>query len=164
LGTRFCPFSSFPSLSLRDSKFHFYADDLQIYLSGRRGDLAGLAARSQPNGLLFNPRKSQAMLIINRNSLKNPPQILLGAEPIDCSSNVKDLGIFADSRLNLSRHISEVCYTTLHRLRPLKYVTPRHVRLKLCKSVILPFFYYGAVFCTNLRERDARRLKVALNS
>jgi hypothetical protein len=154
------------SLSVRDSKFHFYADDSQIYLSGRRGDLEGLAARvnselavilnwSQVNGLLLNPRKSQAMLIINRNSLRNPPQLLLGAEPIDWSSSVKDLGIF-----------SEVCskvYTTLHRLRLLKYLTPRHVRLKICKSLILPFIYYVAVFCTNLRERDARRLEVAFN-
>jgi hypothetical protein len=30
---------------LRVANFHFYADDLQIYMSGRRGDLAGLAAR-----------------------------------------------------------------------------------------------------------------------
>jgi Reverse transcriptase (RNA-dependent DNA polymerase) len=163
------------SLSLGESKFHFYADELQIYLSGRRGDLAGLAARmnlelevilnwSHVNGLLLNPRKSQARLIINRNFPRNPPQLLLGAEPIDWSSSVKDLGIFVDPRLNFSRHVSVVwskVYTTLHRLRLLKYLTPRHVRLKLCKSLILPFFYYGAVF---FRERDARRLEVAFCS
>jgi Reverse transcriptase (RNA-dependent DNA polymerase) len=100
-------------LSLRDSKFHFYADDLQIYLSGRRGDLSGFAARVnselavilnwfQINGLLLNPRKSQAMLIINRNSPRNSTQLMLGAEPIDWSSSVKDLGIFVDSRMNFS--------------------------------------------------------------
>jgi hypothetical protein len=107
------------------------------------------------------------MAIINRNFPRNPPQLLLGAEPIDWSSSVKDLGIFVDSRLNFSRHLSEICskvYTTLHRLRLLKYLTPRHVRLKLCKSLILPFFYYGAVFCTNLHDRDARWLEVAFNS
>jgi hypothetical protein len=72
-----------------------------------------------------------------------------------------------DSRLKYSRHVSEVCskvYATLHRLRLLKYLTPRHVRLKLCKSLTLPFFYYGAVFYTNLRERDACRLRVVFNS
>jgi Reverse transcriptase (RNA-dependent DNA polymerase) len=166
------------STFLRDSKFHFYADDLQIYLTGKRGNLAGLASRvnseltvilewSRVNGLLLNPKKSQAMLIVNRNSPRVLPQIRLGAEPIEWSDNVKDLGIFFDSRLNFSRQVSEVCskvYGTLHRLRVLRYLTPRHIRLKLCKSLILPLFYYGAVFCTNLREQDARRLEVAFNT
>jgi hypothetical protein len=31
------------------SKFHFYADDLQIYLSGNRSDLDGLIARVNEN-------------------------------------------------------------------------------------------------------------------
>jgi hypothetical protein len=50
-------------------KFHFYADGLQIYLSGNRSDLDGLIARmnedleaihrwSIENGLLLNPVKS----------------------------------------------------------------------------------------------------------
>jgi hypothetical protein len=54
---------------IRHSKFHFYADDLQIYLSGNRSDLDGLIARvnedleaihrwSIENGLLLNPAKS----------------------------------------------------------------------------------------------------------
>ena len=166
------------SSSLREAKFHFYADDLQIYLSGKRGNLGGLAARvnlelaaildwSEKNGLLLNAKKSQAMLIINRNSPQNLPRILLGTNPIEWSNHVRNLGIYVDSRLNFSRHVSAVCskvYATLHRLRLLKYLTPRHVRLDLCRSLILPAFYYGAVFCTNLRERDARRLEVAFNS
>lgn len=163
---------------LQIAKFHFYADDLQIYMSGKRGDLDGLVARvnselavildwSRENGLLLNPRKSQAMLIINRNSPRNRPRVLLGTEPIEWSDNVKDLGIYVDSRLNFSRHVSDVCskvYSALSRLRLLKYLTPKHIRLKLCKSLILPHFYYGAIFCTNLRERDSRRLEVAFNS
>ena len=107
------------------------------------------------------------MLIINRNSPQNLPRILLGTNPIEWSNHVRNLGIYVDSRLNFSRHVSAVCskvYATLHRLRLLKYLTPRHVRLDLCRSLILPAFYYGAVFCTNLRERDARRLEVAFNS
>jgi hypothetical protein len=79
----------------------------------------------------LNPKKSQVMLVINRNS----PALFLGAEPIEWVDNIKDLGIYVDSRLNFSRHVSEVCrkaYAALHCLRLLKYLTPRHIRMKLC--------------------------------
>jgi hypothetical protein len=59
---------------IRFSKFHFYADDLQIYLSGDRKDLdemisvlnedlVAISRWSAENGLLLNPHKSQAILI-----------------------------------------------------------------------------------------------------
>jgi hypothetical protein len=68
---------------IRHSKFQFYADDLQIYLSSNRSDLDGLIARanedleaihrwSNENGLLLNPSKSQAILVSN-----SPPELPL---------------------------------------------------------------------------------------
>jgi hypothetical protein len=61
---------------IRFSKFHFYADDLQIYLSGDmkdldemisalKEDLAAIFRWSAENGWLFSPRKSQAILNSN---------------------------------------------------------------------------------------------------
>jgi hypothetical protein len=72
---------------IRFSKFHFYADDLQIYLSEDREDLdemifalnedlAAILKWSAENGLLLNPRKSQAILI--SNSAKVTAQVVLG--------------------------------------------------------------------------------------
>jgi hypothetical protein len=69
---------------------------------------------SRTNGLL--PRKSQAILIINRKSSRNLMLILFWTEPIEGGSSEKALGIHVDSRLNFSRHVSEVCpkvYVTL---------------------------------------------------
>jgi hypothetical protein len=53
------------------SKFHFYADDLQIYLSEDRNyldvmisalnELDAISRWSAKNGLLFKPLKSQAL-------------------------------------------------------------------------------------------------------
>jgi hypothetical protein len=74
---------------IRFSKFHFYADDLQIYLSGDRKDLdeiisalnEDLAAISRwlaENGLLFNPRKSQKILISNYVVGMVLPSLFLG--------------------------------------------------------------------------------------
>jgi hypothetical protein len=58
---------------IRFTKYHFYADDLQIYLSGDSKDLDEMISAlnedlgaiyqwSDVNGLLLNPRKSQAIL------------------------------------------------------------------------------------------------------
>jgi hypothetical protein len=63
-------------LYIRFSKFHFFADDLQIYLSGDRKDLdemisalnedlAAISQWSAENELLLNPHKSMAILILN---------------------------------------------------------------------------------------------------
>jgi hypothetical protein len=107
------------------------------------------------------------MLIVTQNMPSSLPRLYLGSEPVEWSEAVRDLGIMIDCRLNFNRHVTEVCskvYSSLHRLRLLKYLTPRHVKMKLCKALILPFFYYGDVFCNNLRVHDARKLSVALNS
>jgi hypothetical protein len=58
-----------------------------------------------------------------------------------------DLGCLIDSRLQFGRHITKICskvyavYATLHRLRLLKFLTPKRVRLKLCKALLLQHFF-----------------------
>jgi hypothetical protein len=57
---------------------------------------------------------------------------------------VTDLGLLIDSRLRFGRHVTKICsrvYSTLHRLRLLKFLTPKSVRLKLCKALLLPHFF-----------------------
>jgi hypothetical protein len=87
------------------------------------------------------------MSVINRNSPQHLPALFLGAEPIEWADNVKDLGIYVESRLNFSSHVSEVCrnvYAALHRLRLLKHLPLRHIRMKFYKSLLLPYFYNAA--------------------
>jgi hypothetical protein len=123
------------------SKFHFYADDLQIYLSEDRKDLdemisalnQDLAATfrwSAENGLLLNNRKSHAILISNFAVGMMLHSLFWGTE----EGPWCDLGLVIDSCLHFDRQVTKVCsrvYATLHRLRLLKFLTPRRVRLKL---------------------------------
>jgi hypothetical protein len=63
--------------------------------------------------------------------------------------------------------VTNICskiYGMLHRLRLLKYITPKHIRLKLCKALLLPTFFYSDIIYTDLRSVDSRRLEVAFNS
>jgi hypothetical protein len=127
--------------SIRNAKFHFYADDLQIYLSGDKKDLSGIisalnddlasiARWAAENGLSLNPRKSQAILISNSNAGLVMPHLFLGTEKIPWC----DVVTVIDSRLTFGRQVTRVCskvYSTLYRLRLLKFLTPKRVRLKL---------------------------------
>jgi hypothetical protein len=156
--------------------FHFYADDLQIYLSGDRKDLdemvsalnedlAAIYRWSAENGLLLNPRKSQAILI--SYSVVGMSSLFLVTEEIPWCDCVTDLGLVIDGRLRFDRQVTKVCsrvYATLHRLRLLRFLTPKWVRLKLCKALLLPYFFYCDIVFSHLSSVDSRRLQVAFKS
>jgi hypothetical protein len=139
------------------SKFHFYADDLQIYLSGDRKDLdemisahsedlAAISQWSAENGLLLNPLKLQAILISSSAVGMVLPSLFLGTEEITWCDSVTDLGVVIDGPLRFDRQVTKVCsrvYATPHRLRLLKFVKPKRVRLKLCKALLLSYFFYS---------------------
>jgi hypothetical protein len=55
-------------------------------------------------------------------------------------------------------------YATLHRLRLLKFLTPKRVRLKLCKALPLPYFFYCDIVFSHLSSVDSIRLQVAFNT
>jgi hypothetical protein len=138
------------------SKLHFYADDLQIYLSGDRKDLdemisahsedlAAISQWSAKNGWLLNPRKLQAILISNSAVGMVLPSLFLGTEEITWCDSVTDLGVVIDGPFRFDRQVTKVCSrvdATLHRLRLLKFLTPKRVRLNLCKALLLQYFFY----------------------
>jgi hypothetical protein len=117
--------------------------------------------------LLLNPNKSQAILISTSAVVMVLPSLFLGTEEIPWCDAVTVLGVVINGRLHFDRKVTKVCsrdYTTLHILRLLKFLTPKRVRLKLCKTLLLPFFFYCDVIFSNRSSVDSRRLKVAFNS
>jgi hypothetical protein len=71
---------------------------------------------------------------------------------------VTDLGVIIDGRLRFDRHVTMMCsrvYATLHGLRFLKYLTPKRVRLKLCKALLLPYFFYCDAVFSHLSSVDS---------
>jgi hypothetical protein len=73
------------------SKFHFYADHLQIYLS----------RWSAENGLLLNLRK--AILILNSAVGMVLSSLLLGTEEMPWCDAVNALGVVIDGRIRFDR-------------------------------------------------------------
>jgi hypothetical protein len=95
------------------------------------------------------------------------PHLFLGTEKIPWCDVVTDLGIVIDCRLTCGRQVTKVCskvYATLYRLPLLKFLTQKRARLKLCKALLLPYFFYCDVVFSCLSSVDSRRLQVAFNS
>jgi hypothetical protein len=91
----------------------------------------------------------------------------LGTEEIPWCDAVTELGVVIDGRLRFDRQVTKVCsrvYATLHRLLLLKFLTPKRVRLKLCKAWLLPCFFYCDIVFSHLSFIDSRRLQVVFNS
>jgi hypothetical protein len=109
--------------------------DLDEMISALNEDFAAISRCLTENGLLLNPRKSQATLISNSAVGMVLPTLFLGTDEIPWCGAVTDMGVVIDGR-----QITKVCsrvYATLHRLRLLKFLTPKRVRLKLCKALLL---------------------------
>jgi hypothetical protein len=95
------------------------------------------------------------------------PTLFLGKEEIPWCDAVTNLGLVIDGRLRFDRQATKVCsrvYATLHILRLLKFLTPKRVRLKLCKALLLPYFFYCDIVFSHLSSVDSRRLQLAFNS
>jgi hypothetical protein len=106
-------------------------------------------------------------ILISKSTVGMVLFLFLGTDEIPWCDAVTDLGVVIDGRLCFDRQVTKVClrvYATLHRLRLLKILTPKQVRLKLCKALLLLYFFYFDVVFLHLSSVDGRRLQVAFNS
>jgi hypothetical protein len=86
------------------------------------------------------------------------PTLFLGKEEIPWCDVVTDLGRFDRQFTNMYSRV----YAPMHRLRLLKFLTPKRVSLKLCKTLLLPYFLYCDVICSRIFSID--RIDEAFNS
>ena len=160
---------------IKYSKFHMYADDLQVYHFSDRENLSLLSAQinddlsriytwSKNNGMLLNASKSYALPL----SLSNPPvisQLWIGNDTIQFVNEIKNLGFVFDTKLSWDNHVRYICgciKNCLRKLRP-AYFFRVTLKLKLFKSLILPYFNYGDIILSMMSESSKRDLRKTLN-
>ena len=61
------------------------------------------------HGLTFGAPKTVVVLFTNKQKKPQLPNLFLGGTKLEYSKYVKYLGIFLDSRLSYSKHITETC-------------------------------------------------------
>lgn len=166
-------------LSILNCKFHLYADDCQLYLSGLpthisdivnkvNNDIRRIVEWCGKNGLLLNAKKTQAIIFrTKRSNMPHIPLILVENRTIEYTKVVKNLGLLMDCNLDWNAQINAVCskiYSSLHSLVLLRYCTPQHIRVQLARSLIVPLFDYGDVLFSLTSKKNSKKLNLAFNS
>jgi hypothetical protein len=163
--------------ALSSCKYHVFADDLQFYASARSSEFSGLVDLvnsnlrlvdqwASENGLLLNASKSKAMLVSRTPSVYRGVRLLLGGDTVQVEEKLTNLGFVLNERLTWCDLVSSVIgkvYGVLQSLRKSSYL-PTDLKLRLFKSLILPFFNYSAVFLLSMSESSRCRLGVCLNN
>lgn len=161
-----------------NSDCSLFADDVQLRLSGnlKKGpdiiksvniDLDKIKKWSEDNGLRLNPSKTKAIYISRKQiNSSNWPVLCLDGVTIQPSNKVKNLGLIFNNKFSWTDHVNAICgkvYGGLRRLYHLNKLLPQFLRLRLVKSLLIPFFTYGDVVLTSLSFESKRKLSVAFN-
>jgi hypothetical protein len=115
--------------------FHFYADDTQLYVSFSAPDCAAYLSHLSnvldsvfkwlsSNYLCLNPTKTEFLLVgTNQQRAKvTSTSLSFCSTCIQVSSSARNLGVYFDQDLSLSRHISSVCSSSFFSIKQLRQV------------------------------------------
>ena len=116
-------------------KYHFYADDTQLYISFSSTDSASsLSLLSSTldsiyvwlhnNRLSVNPSKTEYLLIGNPQQQRKiiSSSITFGGTLISPTDSARNLGVIFDNNLSFNKQISSVCKNSFYHIRQLKQV------------------------------------------
>ena len=110
-------------------KAKFFADDLKSYMSCTDTNSSNMIFQNSLDAisvwcndwqLPISTSKSGWMIISNKHSISNDTKFLLGGCALQKLSEVKDLGIFMDSKLHFSKQITAVVSKAKQKLYLLK--------------------------------------------
>ncbi|CAK1594782.1 unnamed protein product [Parnassius mnemosyne] len=160
------------------SRYHLYADDLQVYEHAKLMDLPntiGLLNKDldlivdwcKSYGLKVNPSKTKAIIIgsqkfVNLIDFSSLPGIIFDGTPVPYSDTVKNLGVTFDKFLSWAPQVSEVSrrmFASVGSLRRLSNFLPIPTKIALAQSLLLPILDYADTCYLNLNEEMLNKLE-----
>jgi hypothetical protein len=162
-------------------KYHFYADDTQLYyhISAETASrdfaqlqkcLVDIQTWMSSNMLKLNPDKTEFILF----GSEKQRSILGSCFPLDILGNhfspankVKNLGVILDSTLSLSDHVSTVkrqCYVSLRDFRRIRRFLSKDVAITVANSLVSSRLDYCNSLFRSLSLKDLHRLQCQQNA
>ena len=146
---------------IKHSRFHCYADDVQLYISATPNnmpaavhkmneDLDGIAVWADRNCLVLNAEKSKYLVLgsktqISRISNSTPSVRILG-QSIAQVREARNLGVMFDGQLRFEKHVMSLvkrCFYRLKVIYRIRNLLNESARIKLCESLVLSVLNYG---------------------
>ena len=160
-------------------RFHFYADDTQIYLSFNPLDASQSKSLIEEciqdvqlwmvtNKLKLNGDKTE-LLVLTVRQRPEPPldSIKIGPDIIKASKSAKNIGVWLDSVLSMDVQINNICKTAFYHLRNIakirKFLTHRQCEI-LIQALISSKLDYCNVLLSGLQQSRIDRLQHVQNS
>ena len=168
---------------IKNCIYHLYADDTQIYISGKVGniphlihqlnsDLNRLYAFTTANNLKLNIGKCKYMFIASQNNLTqinnlNLPSVKIAGESLKRESELRNLGKLIDDTLSWKQSLNKDISSAYGRLR-LAYLAKnflnRKSKLQVVEYYILSHFNYGNILMQNLTQELINKLQKLQNA
>lgn len=164
------------------SKFHLYADDLQIYISfpsslietaisNMNEDIAAIASWAFKHGLKLNESKTQTLLIGSNRLISNidmdmVPRLRLNGHPLEFQNKVKNLGLIMNNNLTWTDQVTATCnkvFASIHSLKRFAIYFPLNMKVMLVKTLVFPHFNYCDTVYNDMTAELSDRLQRAQN-
>jgi len=157
---------------------HLYADDTQVYGFSHPSAASQLQLKllacveevsmwMRSNRLQLNPAKTEVLWLSSSRMQFSIPQsaFSVGNNVISSSPVVHDLGIYLDSGLTMTAHISKTvsnCFVALRQIRSVRRSLPTQVTLSLVIALVLTRLDCGNAVIAGLPARQLNRLQSVL--
>ena len=171
------------SKELRFCNYHLYADDTQLYISGKvqnilklienlNSDLNRIAEFSTNNCLKLNEGKTVYIIMGSKHNIDivngmNLPPIVVNNKPIKRETVVKNLGILFDETLSWNSEINNsirIGYLKLKQAYRFKNFLSRNSKILIVQSYILSQFNYSSIILQNLTKFQIDKLQKFQNT
>ena len=117
----------------------------------------------EQNGLLFSPKKTEAMFLTRQNRFQEPGPLVLAGKNIEYKTEARYLGVIVDSRLGWTSHLKsrvasakKILSVLTNGIGRLWEPKPKYIKW-IYMSVITPIITYGAVVWSAICQRQTAK-------
>ena len=169
--------------TLNHCSHHCYADDTQLYISGKvnevgvlmqnlNDDLKSVAEYSINNCLKLNSKKSAYIIIGSKINIKklenfNIPDVNIDNNTITRKAWVKNLGVIFDEHLHFDKHVNHIIAAAFAKLKQayrFKNFLSRESRIKVVESYVLSQFNYCDSIWLNISNETSQKIQKFQNT
>ena len=165
-------------LTKHGMKYHLYADDTQIYVSGTRDEIPEMSYRISCcvtdvkawmtcNKLKLNDDKTELLLIDKDGYASHDTAVDINGHFINCTNKVKNLGVILDREMSMIPAVSDVVkklYVQVRKIGSIRCFLNEKIAKTLVTSLVLSRLDYCNSLLAGLPDRALNRLQIAQNN